>query len=164
MKKTILILVVLALLAPAGALAATEFSLGGYIKLDSFWDSTQEVKNMGTGIARNNDQLFHHGRFNMTAQSTRFNFTIKGPKLWGATTTGFIEMDFDANADGRQSSTQSYAPRLRHAMFRLNWPETELMFGQYFTMFCEFGPDVVQDTPLNNHGMASARVPQIRVT
>ena len=31
----------------------------------------------------------------MTAQATRFNFTIKGPKLWGATTTGFIEMDFD---------------------------------------------------------------------
>ena len=31
----------------------------------------------------------------MTAQESRFNFTIKGPKLWGATTTGFIEMDFD---------------------------------------------------------------------
>ena len=41
MKKTILILVVLALLAPAAALAATEFSLGGFIKLDTFWDSTQ---------------------------------------------------------------------------------------------------------------------------
>ncbi|MCX5889301.1 MAG: hypothetical protein NTY36_07595, partial [Deltaproteobacteria bacterium] len=79
MKKTVLILVVLALLVPAGALAATEFSLGGYIKLDSFWDSTQEPKSMTTGIARNNDQLFQHGRFNMTAQSTRFNFTIKGP-------------------------------------------------------------------------------------
>ncbi len=33
MKKTILILVVLALLVPAAALAATEFSLGGFIKL-----------------------------------------------------------------------------------------------------------------------------------
>ena len=44
MKKTILILVVLALLVPAAALAATEFSLGGYIKLDSFWDSTQEAR------------------------------------------------------------------------------------------------------------------------
>jgi len=164
MKKTILILVVLALLVPAGALAATEFSLGGYIKLDSFWDSTQEVKNMGTGIARNNDQLFHHGRFHMTSQSSRFNFTIKGPKLWGASTTGFIEMDFDQNADGRQSNTDSYQPRLRHAMFRLNWPETELLFGQYWSMFCEFGPDVVQDTPLNNHGNASSRVPQIRLT
>ena len=42
MKKTILILVVLALLVPAAALAATEFSLGGFIKLNSLWDSTQE--------------------------------------------------------------------------------------------------------------------------
>ena len=40
-KKTVLILVVLALLAPAGAMAATEFSLGGFIKLNTFWDSTQ---------------------------------------------------------------------------------------------------------------------------
>ena len=95
MKKTILILVVLALLVPAAAFAATEFSLGGFIKLDSFWDSTQEGKNMNTAIQRNNNPIFQHGRFNMTAQGSRFNFTIKGPKLWGATTTGFIEMDFD---------------------------------------------------------------------
>ena len=43
--------------------------------------------------------LFQHGRFTMTAQESRFNFTIKGPKLWGATTTGFIEMDFDRLSD-----------------------------------------------------------------
>jgi len=164
MKKTLLILVVLALLAPAGALAATEFSLGGFIKLDSFWDSTQEPKNMGTAIARKNDQLFNHGRFNMTAQGSRFNFTIKGPKLWGATTTGLIEMDFDPTQDPRQSNTHSYQMRLRHAMFRLNWPETELMLGQYWTMFCEYSPEVVQDTPFGNHGNPSARVPQIRLT
>ena len=36
---------ILALLAPSIALAATEFSLGGFIKLDTFWDSTQEGKN-----------------------------------------------------------------------------------------------------------------------
>ncbi len=45
MKKTILVLVVLALLIPAAAFAATEFSLGGFIKLDTFWDSTQNTKN-----------------------------------------------------------------------------------------------------------------------
>ncbi|MCX5893059.1 MAG: hypothetical protein NTW80_08840 [Deltaproteobacteria bacterium] len=99
MKKTILVLVVLALLVPASAFAATEFSLlGGFIKLDSFWDSTQNNKNSLFVIQRNNDSLNHHGRFFMTAQGSRFNFTIKGPKLWGATTTGFIEMDWDSSA------------------------------------------------------------------
>ncbi len=164
MKKTLLILLVLAILAPSVALAATEFSLGGYIKLDSFWDSTQENKNMSTAIARNNDGLFHHGRFQMTPQSSRFNFTIKGPKLWGAQTTGFIEMDFDSTADPLLGATHNFIPRLRHAMFRLNWPETELMFGQYWSMFCEYSPESVQDSAMNNHGMASARLPQIRLT
>ncbi len=78
----------------------------------------------------------------MTAQESRFNFTIKGPKLWGATTTGFIEMDFDAQCRSAGCpATNSYTPRLRHAMFRLNWPETELMFGQYWGMFSEYGPE-----------------------
>ena len=39
------------------------------------------------------------------------------------------------------SATNSITPRLRHAMFRLNWPETELMFGQYWGMFSEFAPE-----------------------
>ena len=99
MKKTILILVVLALLVPAAALAATEFSLGGFIKLNSFWDSTQNASTWLGASPRNNDAAFHHGHFQMTAQESRFNFTIKGPKLWGATTTGFIEMDFDTQDD-----------------------------------------------------------------
>ncbi len=73
-------------------------------------------------------------------------------------------MDFDPVQDPRQSNTHSYSPRLRQAMFRLNWPETELLFGQYWTMFCEYTPENVQDTPLNNHGMPSSRVPQIRLT
>ncbi|MCX5888896.1 MAG: hypothetical protein NTY36_05520, partial [Deltaproteobacteria bacterium] len=81
-----------------------------------------------------------------------------------ATTTGLIEIDFDPVQDPRQSNTSSYSARLRHAMFRLNWPETELMLGQYWTMFCEYTPENAQDTPLNNHGMPSGRVPQIRLT
>ncbi len=164
MKKTILVLVVLALLVPAAAFAATEFSLGGFIKLDTFWDSTQNTKNALTAIARNNDQLYHHGLFGMTAQGSRFNFTIKGPKLWGATTTGFIEMDFDGSGDARQSNTHSYALRLRHAMFRLNWPETELMFGQYWGMFSEFVPEATGDADMMFHGWTFQRTPQIRLT
>jgi hypothetical protein len=186
MKKTILLLVVLSLLVPAAALAATEFSLGGFIKLDSFWDSTQEGKNMNTAILRNNDPNFQHGRLFFTAQGSRFNFTIKGPDLWGAKTSGFIEMDFDSSTDMGvaagaispanppggavntigtvQSASNNYVPRMRHAMFRLNWAETELMFGQYWSMFCEFFPDTLQDGPFQGTGCATARVPQIRLT
>ena len=46
MKKILIFAVVLSLLVPAAAFADTEFSLGGYIKLDTFWDSTQNGKNI----------------------------------------------------------------------------------------------------------------------
>jgi hypothetical protein len=170
MKKFFAFAVILALLVPAAAFAAAEFTLGGFVKLDSFWSSTQDSKNMLTPIARSNDPSFNHGRMKFTAQGSRFNFTIKGPKLFGATTTGFIEMDFDseqqlgagsANAD---SASQNYKPRLRHAMFRFNWPTTELLFGQYWSMFCEFYNESVQDGPLMGHGMPTARLPQVRVS
>ncbi len=174
MKKTLLILVVLALLAPTAALAATEFSLGGFIKLDMFWDSSQDSKNAFVALARNNDALFHHGNFDITAQGSRFNFTIKGPKLWGATTTGFIEIDFDTLGDNNFSSvtgavgqpavTNPFVPRLRHAMFRLNWPETELMLGQYWGLFSEFAPECTGDATFLFHGWTFQRVPQIRIT
>ena len=164
MKKIILFLVILALLVPTAALAATEFSLGGFIKLSSLWDSTQNGFQPTGVIQRNNDALFQHGRFTMTAQESRFNFTIKGPKLWGATTTGFIEMDFDSASDPLLSGTNSYVPRMRHAMFRLNWPETELMFGQYFGMFSEYAPEGTGDSQLSDHGFVNQRVPQIRLT
>ena len=164
MKKTILLLVVLALLVPASAFAATEFSLGGFIKLDTIWDSTQNPKTANVVINRNNDPQFQHGHFLETAQGTRFNFTIKGPTLWGASTTGFIEGDFDGSGDIRQSATSSYLFRLRHAMFRLNWPETELMFGQYWGMFSEFAPEAPGDADFASHGWFLNRTPQIRLT
>jgi hypothetical protein len=191
-KRTFLILALVAALAlPTAAMAAAEFSLGGFIKLDAFWDSTQEGKNMNAAIVRNNNTAptaaslgnrseFQHGKVRFTSQGSRFNFTIKGPKLWGATTTGFIEMDFDSFEEGAVSSyaagaavtqrgggtttSNSYTPRLRHAMFRLNWPETELLFGQYWPFMAQWYPEVAQDGPMMMTGTPTARIPQIRLT
>ena len=59
-------------------------------------------------------------------------------------------MDFDAAENGAHrlwrwhqgvafgGASKSYTPRLRHAMFRFNWPTSELLFGQYWSMFCEY--------------------------
>ena len=173
MKKILIFAVVLSLLAPAAVFAATEFSLGGYIKLDTFWDSTDNGKNINGAVPRNNDPSNHHGNFRMTAQGSRFNFTIKGPDVLGAKLTGFIEMDFDSctdvgsvsNAPGGASASNNYVPRLRHAMFRMNWPgETELIFGQYWSMFCDWFPEVAEDGPFQVTGVPTARLPQIRFT
>jgi hypothetical protein len=169
MKKFIVIAVVLALLVPAAAFAATEFSLGGFVKLDAMWDSNNAVGKNVNGIpARNNDLNANHGRLKFTAQGSRFSFTIKGPKLWGAQVTGFLEMDFDTAeagiANAAYSASQSYTPRLRHAMFRFNWPTSELLFGQYWSMFCEYYSEMAEDGPLQMTGTPTARLAQIRFT
>jgi len=165
MKKTLILAVILGLLLPAAAFAATEFSLGGFIKLDAFWDSTQQGKNINGVINRNNDGAFHHGQTRFTAQGSRFNFTIKGPKVFGAQTTGFIEMDFDQqNGPDTTSASSVYTPRLRHAMFRLNWPETELLMGQYWSIFCSWYIESAEDGPFQVVGTPTARIPQIRLT
>ncbi|MHB8067550.1 MAG: hypothetical protein ACYDIC_06580 [Desulfobaccales bacterium] len=175
-KKAILVLaLVVALALPTAAMAAAEFSLGGFIKLDAFWDSTQEGKNMNTLVFRNNDPTNQHGRLKFTSQGSRFNFTIKGPKLWGATTTGFIEMDFDSQEEGLGAATggrgiasggasNAYTPRLRSAFFRFNWPETELLFGQYFTFMSQWFPELLQDGPFMLTGTPTARMPMIKLT
>jgi hypothetical protein len=169
MKKFIVFAVVFALLVPAAAFGVTEFSLGGFIKLDAMWDSNNAVgKNMNGLAARDNNGGANHGRLKFTAQGSRFNFTIKGPKLWGAQVTGFLEMDFDAAENGingaAATASNSYTPRLRHAMFRFNWPTSELLFGQYWSMFCEYYSEMAEDGPLQATGTPTARLPQIRFT
>ena len=169
MKKIIVFAVVLALLVPSLAMAATEFSLGGFIKLDAMWDSDNSVgKNMNAPAGRENDPNRKHGRLKFTAQGSRFSFTIKGPDLWGAKTTGFIEMDFDTAeagiANAAFSASKSYTPRLRHAMFRFNWPTSELMLGQYFSMFSEWWAESAEDGPLQMTGTPTARLAQVRFT
>jgi len=170
MKKFIVFAVVLALLVPSLAMAATEFSLGGFIKLDAMWDSDNGVgKNISAPPARNNDPNAKHGRLKITAQGSRFSFTIKGPDLWGAKTTGFIEMDFDSSVERGNlnlvfNTSNNYTPRLRHAMFRFNWPTSELLFGQYWSMFCEYYAESAEDGPLMMTGTPTHRLAQVRFT
>ena len=171
MKRTIAFLTLLALVAlPASVMAAKtgDFELGGYIKLHTWWDSTNSAnKNYSIVNTRNNAfRPAHEGKFRMTAQDTRFNFKIKGPDVWGAQTQGYIEVDFDGSGQDPQATvTYAVQPRLRHAWFRFDWPGGwQLLMGQYWGVFCNFWPDTVQSGPLFGHGMATQRLPQIRIT
>jgi hypothetical protein len=170
MKKFIVFAVVLALLAPVAAFAAAEFSLGGYIKMEVIWDSTQTNRWLYYGMPRNNDLTQQHGRLKFSAENSRMNFTIKGPDLWGAKTTAFIEWDFDGLANqysmtgGGWASPNKSRLAVRHLMFRLNWPETELMLGQYWSMLTEEVPETVNFGASTTAGFPFIREPQIRLT
>ena len=159
-----MVLAVVLLMLPAVGMA-TEFSLGGYVAMYCIWDSTQTVNNLRY-IRRNNNPTFQHGRLRLSAERTRMNFTIKGPKLWGARTSGLIEWDFD-NAGNQQAGWASpNKPRLRirHAMFRLNWPATELLMGQYWSLISEDPTEAARPGTSGIPGILWFREPQIRLS
>jgi hypothetical protein len=167
MKKFIVFAVVLALLVPAAAFAKAEFSLGGYVKMLVAWDSTQVNTWLYYGIPRNNNLTGQHGRLKFDAGNTRMNFTIKGPKLWGAKTMAYIEWDFDGNggqAPAGYLSTNKGRLAVRHLFFRFNWPETELLMGQYWSMLTEEVPETVNFGAGTTAGFPFCREPQIRLT
>ncbi len=167
MKKSILLLVVFSLLALPAAAAASEFRLGGYIKMEVIWDSTQVNKWLYYGVGRNNDPNKQHGRLKFSSSNSRMFFAIKGPSLWGAKTSAYIEWDFDNKGDITPYGWVSeHKNRLgvRHCMFRLNWPETELMMGSYWSMLTEEVPEVANFGAITTAGFPFCREPQIRLT
>lgn len=178
-KKVFVLLAVLAVVAVPLTAWAVEFTLGGYINLRGGWASAQGIANTYSAyVPRNNDfdgRTFigrHHGQFGMDANATRFNFTIKGPELWGAKITGFVEFDFDggdlapaaANVEARASSPNQAKLRLRHAMFRMNWPDSELLFGQFWSMNSELIPETTDPGAFCLYGATQLRLPQVRFT
>ncbi|OPX20479.1 MAG: hypothetical protein BZ151_03995 [Desulfobacca sp. 4484_104] len=140
---------------------AVEFKLGGYVKMETVWDSTNVDKNLlrFPNIGRNNAAGdAQHGRLKFSANNTRMNFMMKGPEVFGAKTTGFIEWDFE------KGTVHNEQLRIRHAMFRLNWPETELLLGKYWSMLTEEIPETVNFGACTTAGQPFLRTPQIRLT
>lgn len=162
----------MALLLPSGGAAAAEFSLGGFIAMYVIWDSTQVNSNMSQPIARDNDPNMQHGRLKFSAERTRMILTIKGPEVWGAKTTGFIDWDFDGGGQeyiftgapgGGWASPHKARVRMRNYMFRLNWPETELLLGNYFSLLSEDGPEAAKPGTSGIPGTLWFREAQIRL-
>ena len=165
MKKFLVFAVILALLLPAAAFAAAEFSLGGFIKLDSFWDSQNGQKHQ-RGSARNNarrqpwpDEVHGPGLpVQLHHQGTQA--LGRRPPASSKWTSTRAERPIGGNA----SASNSYMPRLRHAMFRFNWPTTELLFGQYWSMFCEWYAESGGRRSLAGGRYAHRPLAQIRLT
>lgn len=167
MKKTWLLVLAVAVLfcLPLTAQAKTDFELGGYIRMDAIWNSTNTMGHaLSNYVVRNNVLNAHHGRFQMNANATRFNFTIKGPELWGGKVTGFIEVDFDGAMAAGQDYFNQARLRLRHAMFKIAWPDREILFGQFWSVNSELIPDIADAGAFCLYGATQLRLPQVRYT
>ncbi|MFO8233827.1 MAG: hypothetical protein R6U04_00285 [Bacteroidales bacterium] len=174
MKINILLLIPLGILITLNSNAQDDekkfgIQFSGYVKNDFFYDSRQTLSAReghfllwpaAESFDQNNNDINANSNFNFLAVQSRLRGTITGPDALGAKTSGVIEGDFF----GQQNDNINLF-RLRHAMIKLKWPNTELITGQYWNPFFVTGcfPGTVSfntGTPLQSF----ARNPQIRLT
>ncbi len=149
MKKLVLIMVALFLVIPAlgnaGSMTSRyDVTFGGYVKYDVGWSSQNNSADPTFSLRKSSStRSVLADEYSNTFQSggeTRFNFLIKGPDLWGAKTSAFIEGDFRGVTTGNQYG----GFQLRHAFMKFNWTSAELMIGQNWQQWGMpyYGPSV----------------------
>ena len=154
----------------------TSFSVGGYVKLDYFYDFTTAAPTVGGvpgGVGSPLDAGFGHpastghsvhGVSQLTASESRFNIQTRTPTAYGEVKT-FVEGDFEnpnglANSATFTTESNSSGFRLRHAYGTIG----NFLAGQTFSTFHDLNaePETLDFGGDNFPG--PLRVPQIRYT
>lgn len=150
-------------------------AIGGYVKLDYAYNSVNLGSNgvitpasgaipssaiSGTGA--NSATFAGQEQSLFSLKQSRIWFKVDGPGFSGAKTGAFLEVDFYGDNSAAAESPQ---PRLRHVYGTIDWPKTQVLFGQYWDMFApmiasteDFRTAAPQGAPYG------PRVPQIRLT
>lgn len=167
MRKTPLILMAAALPMAVNA-ANTEFSFGGFIKMDAML-STYSNGDVIDGYGRDYyapSQIVpgtepDTTELDMTARNSRFNFKTVTETENGKSITSFIELDFSTTGGGNEVVSNSYVPRLRHAFVKYDG----LLVGQTWSNFMNVGalPEVA-DFIGPSESTVFIRQPQVRYT
>ncbi|MFO7790977.1 MAG: hypothetical protein R6V32_10435, partial [Bacteroidales bacterium] len=177
MKKIGLILFIVLITSPVVSKAQDEndeeqkfgINWSGFVKNDFFFDSRQTVAvreghfllyPMPVNEDPNGKDINANGSLNFLSIQTRLTGKITGPDALGAKTSGVIEGAFFGH-----SNPDVNGFRLRHAFAKLDWTNTQLLFGQYWHMM--FVPECFPGTISFNTGVPFqyfTRNPQIRLT
>lgn len=118
------------------ALFSQEFGIKwkGFVKTDYFLDTRQTITAReghfllypaNEMLDLFGDDVNANTNLNMLSIQTRLTGMITGPEFLGAKTSGVIEGAFFGHSNGDINGF-----RLRHAYTKLNWNNTELLFGQ----------------------------------
>ncbi len=144
----------------------TKAAFSGFFKYDLWYDTRQMTEALDGLFAMypKNKMLDANGKdinntssMNAIAVTTRLRTDISGPEILNAKSSVLIEGDFSTN-----TSTKSI--RFRHAIAKLNWDHTELIFGRYWHPL--FVVDVCPRVMSLNTGVPFQvfnRSPQIRI-
>lgn len=121
----------------------------GFIKSDYWYDSRQVVASReelflfypkNVLIGKDGKDLNGEDYVNFSPVTSRLTGIITGPDAFGAKTSGMMEADFSG-----VTNEDINGFRLRHAIGKLTWERSELLFGQYWhPMFVtEVFPNVI---------------------
>jgi hypothetical protein len=144
-------------------------SWSGFVKNDFFYDSRQTVAAreghfllypMPVNEDPEGNDINANGSLNFLSIQSRLKARISGPDAFGAKTSGLIEGAFFGHTNPDINGF-----RLRHAFVKLDWKNTQLLFGQYWHMM--FVPECFPGTVSFNTGVPFqyfTRNPQIRIT
>jgi hypothetical protein len=182
MKKLIVVLLALMIAVPAVSYAGSatsrwDLTIGGYLKLDLGWSNkttgTDYTAAPRSSLPTNQNRNDEYGSFFGAGGESRFNFLIKGPDAGAAKTSGVLEADFVSTGVGLQGATPQAAPigsagnyaslRLRHAFFKMDWGQYNLIFGQNWYDVASAPPDAFGNADMAPF-MKGIRTPQIRWT
>ena len=108
--------------------------IGGFLRADVFTDTHKNAeildglldlyplnKSLDANTGKDINSL---NLFRMSAASSRLNAKFTGPDVFNAKSTSLIEFDF--------TGVNGYGLRLRHAWIKLNWQNSEFLFGRYW--------------------------------
>ncbi len=140
MKKVVILILVVSPVFKVHAQEENEKKFGinfsGFVKTDFIFDSRQTVAAReghfllwpaAEFLDDNGDDINAKANFNILSIQSRLTGEIAGPDAFGAKTSGLLEGAFFGHSD---SDVNGFC--LRHAFAKLNWPNTELLFGQYW--------------------------------
>lgn len=140
-----------------------KLSVGGFVKLDYTYNSTavgpyypqNTIPAKGTDFEKRNETV-------LTARQSRFWLKANGPELLGAKTSSLIEADFYGTGS---LSNEFGNMRMRLAYATLDWPDTQVLFGQFWEIWSPVPGNTLDFRQAGPNGAAAnPRVPQIRVT
>ena len=143
-KKTTLAMTMAAagLVFTGAASADTTVKVSGYLKATAMYTTTNDGSLAGGSVPRSFYVLSatpvggeSSSAFDADARESRFRFVSSTDLGNGEKITGLFELDFQTTTEGNEAVSNSFAPRLRHALIKYgNWS-----VGQTWSTFMNLG-------------------------
>ena len=144
-------------------------SIGGYVRLDYAYNSQNLGANgfvlpgkVGGSVNAEGSTAYKEDQSILSARISRVWLKVAGPTFLGAKTNALIEADF---LGGGNTNNEEGNLRLRHAYGTLDWPNTQIMFGQFWDIFGPAAASTVDFRQGATFGTPnSPRIAQFRIT